>query len=195
MRFLLSFIVVVVSILLVLFWFKGMSLDGHEVSIGFYLSVIFLIVIILNFILYIFNDGHDEDLKLYSIMMFIPIVFILFPSYNILFGDVNCDSKQNKKTIVFRIAYKDMINDIIYFNNKDKENRGNDYLKNICKDYQTIQKNVEKEAKIDYQDNIVNSLIFDAAYNINYYKIKDIGEKEFNKKQREITNEIKLQIE
>jgi len=172
-----------------------MGLEGDEVSIIFYIIVFFFVVLpMFIFIIYIFNDDDTEGTLGAPLMILFQIFGFLVPNYYILFGDINCSLSENRDTTILRIAYKDTINDIIYFNSKNKEARGKDYMKNICKEYNYIQKEVEEKSKIDYEDNVVNSLIFDASYNINYYKIKDMGEKEFMRKQREISNKIELQI-
>jgi len=190
MKFLLSFIIIVVSTLFVLFGIKVMNLEYHEVSIIFYIvTLVFIVLPVSVFILYIFSDDR-ENISTPFTMILLPIIFILLSSYNIFFEHTyNC-----QKTIALKVAYKDMINDIIYFNTKNKKSRDDDYMKNICKEYHFIENNVKKEATIDYKDNVVDSLIFDMAYNINYYKIKDIGEKEFNQKQKEIANKLESEI-
>ena len=65
----------------------------------------------------------------------------------------------------------------------------------VCADYQELKKYVRKNSKIDYADNHVNTLLFDYSQLNNYYRIKDIGEAEFNRERSMLLEKIFEQTE
>ena len=128
---------------------------------------------------------------IYVFIFYGALVFSFFSPFD--FVDESCRySKQETKFADFsllRVFYKESI-DYFKYQFPKKEEGSAISMEEFCKKYKEQVTYIAQKTKIDYNDNIVNSIAFDVIYMGYLYHRWDIGEIEYNKNMNELNEEF-----